>query len=150
VTEYTMEIDAVAEQGFHSSYTLNSGDSPFQNVHLEIIAPRGYRISSTEPAEAQKRLVQMRETATLNAQFAGGAVLTAHFVSVAPLFAGVGLALAAGAGTAIWFSVIALLRRRRKVGAAETLQAYEKKLAQWEKEGYDVGKMRKKLFNGRK
>jgi len=150
VTEYTMEIDAVAERGFNSGYAVSSGDSVFQIVRLEIIAPRGYRISGTEPAEATKKLVQMRETAILDGQFAKDVTLTAHFSTVIPLLATVGLVVAGGAGTAIWFSVIVLLRRRRKLGAAETLQAYEKKLAQWEKEGYDVGKMREKLLNGRK
>jgi hypothetical protein len=149
VKQYTMEIDALAEQGLYSGYTLYSGDY-WQKVHLEIIAPKGYRISGTQPIEAEKKLVNMREKATLDAEFAKNAVLTAHFSTGIPLLATVGSVLAGGLGSAAWFLVVAPLRRKRKLAGAKTIEDYERKLAQWEKEGYDVRRIREKLKGARK
>ncbi|MBM3176022.1 MAG: hypothetical protein FJZ93_09970 [Chloroflexi bacterium] len=45
-----------------------------------------------------------------------------------------------------FFFVFRLQRRRRAEAFARTKEAYEKKLVQWEKEGYDVDEYKKKWF----
>jgi len=143
---------------------------------LSVVAPSGYTITRTEPADAPREMVDGREAIKLAAENATSMRLVAYLaepepepapVSIPPVLPeeqpvmpilgvldNVPIAIYAAIGGAIGLVAIVFIlrqyRKRRAEAWSRDIEAYEKKLAQWEKEGYDVRKIREKLRKAKK
>lgn len=166
--KFTMELDAVGDEDLDFAYAFSSTDKIYRKAYLEVIAPPGYAIDRTEPAQANKLEVGNRESVAIEAEDIKELRLVAYFSSVeaAPPASsppgqeasetGMGTvpfiipaniaALLAGTAVLLWFFVISPWREKQKGGLARTREDYERKLAEWEREGYDVTELRDRWF----
>jgi hypothetical protein len=154
-----------------------------REVILKVIAPRGYSIYQTEPANTVRdKTMEGREITILQAENVKSLELVAHFTkSLGPTAIGseptqaknreqeslpakigsvarsltslppsaliaIYAALGIAAGLVAFFFIFRFQKKRRAEAFIKTKEAYEKKLAQWEKEGYDVDEYKKKWF----
>jgi len=175
---FTVVLDAAAEQDTGWAYTYCRTQSIYRDVHLEIVPPQGYMVDGVDPAFAYDHSAGSPTTglrsATLKGSDTSELKLAAHIVEGQPappppptkaedgripallasnrtllilVSACVGMVAVI---TTLWFFVLGPWMNRRKLMVAREVEEYERKLAQWEKEGYDVRKMRGKLKRSRK
>ncbi|MBM3176023.1 MAG: hypothetical protein FJZ93_09975 [Chloroflexi bacterium] len=168
--KFTMELDAVTDIAQDYAYAFCDTENIFRRARLEIIAPRHYEITLTQPAQTGVNVVGERQIAAIEAENVNRLMLVAHFASTGnvssrafedlsesissasvvvskPTLSWAVLACAVVAAVAVisWFLFLVPRRKRRLAQLSRISEEYEKKLAQWEKEGYDVKKIREKL-----
>ncbi|MBM3175971.1 MAG: hypothetical protein FJZ93_09715 [Chloroflexi bacterium] len=168
--KFTMELDAVTDIAQDYAYAFCDTENIFRRARLEIIAPRHYAITVTQPAQTGVNVVGERQIAAIEAENVNRLMLVAHFastgnvssrafedlsesissasvvVSKPPLsWAVLACAVVAAVAVISWFLFLVPRRKRRLAQLSRISEEYERKLAQWEKEGYDVKGIREKL-----
>ncbi|MBM3175970.1 MAG: hypothetical protein FJZ93_09710 [Chloroflexi bacterium] len=168
--QFVVEAHGVAPEDLTAMQAFVPKEMIERETKLAVILPPHYHVYSTKPISAVRSSIGDREAATLLVREDTDLGLTVYVSTqvpesvpvVASLFRklispwlkdGISLVLVAsgGLGLVVLVSVavyLAVVRKRKRLSAVREVgrQYYEQKLAQWEKEGYDVDEYKKKWF----